>query len=174
MLYGVRRDLQEQLVREGYRMRVYVPFGTQWYPYLMRRLAERPANVAFITGNVVREMIGPESRDGRTRGIARPITSKGDESTIGGYAAVHDRPAAFEGSDGFSYSVELMTEETGDRADAVGRVHPVREMGAARGAEPGGASRERLSRARRDPRRTRARSSAQHAARRRSRRCSTR
>ena len=58
MLYGVRRDLQEQLVREGYRMRVYVPFGTQWYPYLMRRLAERPANVAFITGNVVREMIG--------------------------------------------------------------------------------------------------------------------
>ena len=58
MLYGVRRDLQEQLVREGYRIRVYVPFGTQWYPYLMRRLAERPANVAFITGNVVREMIG--------------------------------------------------------------------------------------------------------------------
>ena len=56
MLYGVRRDLQESLVREGYRMRVYVPFGTQWYPYLMRRLAERPANVAFITGNVVREM----------------------------------------------------------------------------------------------------------------------
>ena len=61
MLYGVRRDLQEQLVKEGYRMRVYVPFGTQWYPYLMRRLAERPANVAFITGNVVREMIGGRS-----------------------------------------------------------------------------------------------------------------
>ena len=58
MLYGVRRDLQEQLVRDGYRMRVYVPFGTEWYPYLMRRLAERPANVAFITGNVVREMVG--------------------------------------------------------------------------------------------------------------------
>ena len=57
MLYGVRRDLQEQLVREGYNMRVYVPFGTQWYPYLMRRLAERPANVAFITGNVMREML---------------------------------------------------------------------------------------------------------------------
>jgi proline dehydrogenase len=56
MLYGVRRDVQESLVREGYRIRVYVPFGTQWYPYLMRRLAERPANVAFITGNVVREM----------------------------------------------------------------------------------------------------------------------
>jgi proline dehydrogenase len=58
MLYGVRRDLQERLVKDGYRMRVYVPFGTQWYPYLMRRLAERPANVAFITGSVVREMVG--------------------------------------------------------------------------------------------------------------------
>ena len=58
MLYGVRRDLQEKLVREGFRMRVYVPFGTQWYPYLMRRLAERPANVAFITGNIVKEMVG--------------------------------------------------------------------------------------------------------------------
>jgi proline dehydrogenase len=55
MLYGVRRDLQEDLVAEGYRMRVYVPFGTQWYPYLMRRLAERPANVMFITGNVLKE-----------------------------------------------------------------------------------------------------------------------
>src|ERR671923_205650 len=61
-LYGVRRDLQERLVREGYRMRVYVPFGTQWYPYLMRRLAERPANLAFITGNVLREMVGKRRR----------------------------------------------------------------------------------------------------------------
>ena len=58
MLYGVRRDLQEGLVKDGYRVRVYVPFGTQWYPYLMRRLAERPANVAFITGNVLKEMLG--------------------------------------------------------------------------------------------------------------------
>ena len=64
MLYGVRRDLQEQLVREGFGMRVYVPFGTQWYPYLMRRLAERPANVAFITGNIAREMLGGRSRTG--------------------------------------------------------------------------------------------------------------
>jgi proline dehydrogenase len=69
MLYGVRRDLQEQLVRDGYRMRVYVPFGTQWYPYLMRRLAERPANVAFITGNVVREVLGG---GGRRRRVGRP------------------------------------------------------------------------------------------------------
>ncbi len=58
MLYGVRRDLQERLVREGYNMRVYVPFGTQWYPYLMRRLAERPANVAFMTGNILKELVG--------------------------------------------------------------------------------------------------------------------
>jgi proline dehydrogenase len=57
MLYGVRRDLQDALVKEGYRVRVYVPFGTQWYPYLMRRLAERPANVAFITGSVIREAL---------------------------------------------------------------------------------------------------------------------
>jgi proline dehydrogenase len=57
MLYGVRRDLQESLVRDGYNMRVYVPFGTQWYPYLMRRLAERPANVAFMTGSLVKEAL---------------------------------------------------------------------------------------------------------------------
>jgi proline dehydrogenase len=48
MLYGIRRDLQESLVREGYRVRVYVPFGDAWYPYFTRRLAERPANVGFI------------------------------------------------------------------------------------------------------------------------------
>lgn len=62
MLYGVRRDLQQSLVAGGYRLRVYVPFGTQWYPYLMRRLAERPANVAFITGNVLREVVGARRR----------------------------------------------------------------------------------------------------------------
>lgn len=55
MLYGVRRDLQDELIAAGYRLRVYVPFGTQWYPYLMRRLAERPANLAFMTGSVLRE-----------------------------------------------------------------------------------------------------------------------
>lgn len=55
MLYGVRRDLQERLRAEGYRVRVYIPFGTHWYPYLMRRLAERPANIAFITGSVLKE-----------------------------------------------------------------------------------------------------------------------
>jgi proline dehydrogenase len=57
MLYGVRRDLQAGLRREGYNVRVYVPFGTQWYPYLMRRLAERPANVAFLLGNVLKESL---------------------------------------------------------------------------------------------------------------------
>jgi proline dehydrogenase len=55
MLYGVRRDLQVRLRRAGHNMRVYIPFGTQWYPYLMRRLAERPANIAFLLGNVVKE-----------------------------------------------------------------------------------------------------------------------
>ncbi|HEV7364940.1 MAG TPA: proline dehydrogenase family protein [Gemmatimonadales bacterium] len=57
MLYGVRRDLQGRLRQAGYNMRVYIPFGTQWYPYLMRRLAERPANIAFILGNLVRESV---------------------------------------------------------------------------------------------------------------------
>lgn len=51
MLYGIRRDLQEQLVKEGYSVRVYVPFGTHWYPYFMRRLAERPANIWFFISN---------------------------------------------------------------------------------------------------------------------------
>ena len=55
MLYGVRRDLQEQLVREGYRMRVYVPYGGEWYPYMMRRLAERPANLLFVARGMLRE-----------------------------------------------------------------------------------------------------------------------
>jgi proline dehydrogenase len=55
MLYGVRRDLQEQLVKDGWGMRVYIPFGTEWYPYLMRRLAERPANAIFILKNLFRK-----------------------------------------------------------------------------------------------------------------------
>lgn len=53
MLYGIRRDLQEQLATQGYRVRVYVPYGTAWYPYLMRRMAERPANVKFFLRSVV-------------------------------------------------------------------------------------------------------------------------
>lgn len=55
MLYGIRRDLQVRLREEGYNVRVYVPFGSSWYPYLMRRLAERPANVLFIAGSIARE-----------------------------------------------------------------------------------------------------------------------
>jgi proline dehydrogenase len=55
MLHGVRRDLQQQLRKEGYNVRVYIPFGESWYPYLMRRLAERPANMLFFVGSVVRE-----------------------------------------------------------------------------------------------------------------------
>jgi len=55
MLYGIRRDLQERLVRQGYRMRVYLPYGTHWYPYFMRRLAERPANLWFLLKNLFRK-----------------------------------------------------------------------------------------------------------------------
>jgi proline dehydrogenase len=54
MLYGVRRDLQEGLAREGYNVRVYVPYGKTWYPYFMRRLAERPANVWFVLKNFLK------------------------------------------------------------------------------------------------------------------------
>jgi proline dehydrogenase len=54
MLYGIRRDLQRKLVKDGWGMRVYIPFGTEWYPYLMRRLAERPANALFIAKNLFR------------------------------------------------------------------------------------------------------------------------
>nr|MBA2263993.1 proline dehydrogenase family protein [Chloroflexota bacterium] len=57
MLYGVRRDLQRTLLKDGYRLRIYVPFGTEWYPYFMRRLAERPANVLFI----LRSLFGEHS-----------------------------------------------------------------------------------------------------------------
>jgi len=54
MLYGIRRDLQQRLVRKGWRVRIYIPFGTEWYPYFMRRLGERPANVFFIARNLLR------------------------------------------------------------------------------------------------------------------------
>lgn len=57
MLYGVRRDLEEKLRRQGFNTRLYVPFGTQWYPYLMRRLAERPSNVMFMTMSIVKEAL---------------------------------------------------------------------------------------------------------------------
>lgn len=69
MLHGVRRDLQRQLVDDGFNVRVYVPFGSHWYPYLMRRLAERPANVIFMAGNVVKEsplgFLWPGRKDGK-------------------------------------------------------------------------------------------------------------
>lgn len=63
MLYGIRRDLQERLVALGQTVRVYVPYGTQWYPYYMRRLAERPQNVLFILGSVLREGRGGSGRE---------------------------------------------------------------------------------------------------------------
>jgi proline dehydrogenase len=67
MLYGIRRDLQQKLLEDGYRVRVYVPFGDSWYPYLMRRMAERPANMFFIVGSIVKE--SPVSR------VAKPIVA---------------------------------------------------------------------------------------------------
>ncbi len=54
MLYGIRTDLQQKLVRDGYRMRIYIPYGRDWFPYFMRRLAERPANLAFFLRNLFR------------------------------------------------------------------------------------------------------------------------
>jgi proline dehydrogenase len=55
MLYGIRRDLQASLVADGHRMRIYLPFGQQWFPYFMRRLGERPANVGFVLRALARE-----------------------------------------------------------------------------------------------------------------------
>ena len=55
MLYGVRRDLQTSLAADGYRLRVYVPFGREWFPYFMRRLGERPANVGFVMRGILSE-----------------------------------------------------------------------------------------------------------------------
>jgi proline dehydrogenase len=69
MLYGVRRDLQTRLREEGYNVRVYVPFGDSWYPYLMRRLAERPANVIFMAGSIAREA--------RADGLKKPAMAVG-------------------------------------------------------------------------------------------------
>ncbi len=57
MLYGIRRDLQEKLVKEGYNLRIYIPFGKEWFPYFMRRLGERPANVQFLVTNILREFV---------------------------------------------------------------------------------------------------------------------
>jgi hypothetical protein len=66
MLFGVRRDLQQELVGDGWNVRVYVPFGEQWYPYLMRRLAERPANMLLLAGKR-RARIAARLPVGRTR-----------------------------------------------------------------------------------------------------------
>jgi proline dehydrogenase len=55
LLYGIRRDLQAALVADGYRVRIYLPFGRQWFPYFMRRLGERPANVGFVLRAIVQE-----------------------------------------------------------------------------------------------------------------------
>lgn len=81
MLYGVRRDLQTRLREEGYNVRVYVPFGDSWYPYLMRRLAERPANVLFMAGSIVKEARGDA-------GLRKPAMAIGAGFLAGVAAAV--------------------------------------------------------------------------------------
>ena len=86
MLHGVRRDLQQQLREEGYAVRVYVPFGVSWYPYLMRRLAERPASVLFLAGSVVKESpwasCGPREM-GTTYESPKRLRRSGHDSAIG-------------------------------------------------------------------------------------------
>ena len=59
MLYGIRRDLQAALAADGYRMRLYIPFGREWFPYFMRRLGERPANLGFVVRGILRERKAP-------------------------------------------------------------------------------------------------------------------
>jgi proline dehydrogenase len=84
MLYGVRRDLQTRLREEGYNVRVYVPFGDSWYPYLMRRLAERPANVIFMAGSIVKEARGDA-------GLRKPAMAVGAGFVAGIAAALFFR-----------------------------------------------------------------------------------
>ena len=72
MLFGVRRDLQLQLVQEGYRVRVYLPYGREWYPYLVRRLAERPANIGFFVRALLSRGAG---RSGATASLSSRLGS---------------------------------------------------------------------------------------------------
>jgi proline dehydrogenase len=83
MLYGVRRDLQTRLREEGYNVRVYVPFGDSWYPYLMRRLAERPANVIFMAGSIAKEA--------QAGGLKKPAAAVGAGFAAGLLAALFFR-----------------------------------------------------------------------------------
>ncbi len=102
MLYGVRRDLQERLVRAGYTVRIYVPYGTHWYPYFMRRLAERPANVTFIlrsllregsTGSPVAGAAGGTSGDGSAAAGSPAVDVSSEAEAPGGAPAAESTPA---------------------------------------------------------------------------------
>ena len=127
MLYGVRRDLQEQLVRQGYRLRVYVPFGTSWYPYLMRRLAERPANLMFMTGNVLKEALSGVGREngpdaaapaGRASGNGSATASNGHRTSANGNGST-----GAQGTQGASVNGARSAEAPGAEAFATDGLH---------------------------------------------------
>ena len=75
MLYGIRRDLQMQLSAAGYGMRIYIPFGREWFPYFMRRLGERPANISFVGRSIVRERGGARWEPANSP-VCKPPTSQ--------------------------------------------------------------------------------------------------
>ena len=88
MLYGIRRDLQAALVASGYRVRIYIPFGRQWFPYFMRRLGERPANVAFVLRSILADR-------GDLDRVADAITGRGSGTpTLPRPVTMHRRTAA--------------------------------------------------------------------------------
>ena len=95
MLYGVRRDLQQELVEQGYNVRVYVPFGEAWYPYLMRRLAERPANLMFMVSSVFKESPLNRGRGNGSRGSANGSGGPRVTSGPGAAALTSESQAGF-------------------------------------------------------------------------------
>ena len=105
MLYGIRRDLQRRLLTGGARLRVYVPYGTEWYPYFMRRLAERPANVLFVLAQHLRGAIlkGPPP-GGRLRGTPMSATKRPSTSSLRRYLTSRPYIAAPTSGDGSASS----------------------------------------------------------------------
>ena len=127
MLYGVRRDIQDRLVADGYRVRVYVPFGTEWYPYFMRRLAERPANVLFMLRSVLRDRGSRRPAQGVSRHV---VTVSSERSPAdGGMSAVSPESGAAP-SDALAASapVPLGAAASAGGGAAIDRVEAGREV----------------------------------------------